>query len=379
MTNRTRRTLLFASLTALALALVIFAAVQIRRHSAPEAARLLPQSNAVVYFNVNIVRRLAGYKPGNISHDPDYQKVIDATGFEPERDLDEVAVAIHATVNGQRRFSYIFIGHYDFGKVSTYLKSISREVERYRDLDIYSIPVEDRTVRVCLFGVDMAAVSNQDDPSVIHGMIDRYKEIALPFGGPGLVQDYYRHVPLGSLAWGIVRIPPAPKDPRAARELPLPGGIDIFVPSSSTMVASARFLTSLDFKAEFFTASEADAKHFVDQAQTFLFLFQSIQSSAKLNGNDPDVRAVVDGFQFSQEKDRAILKANIPLAFIKKVFSESTVEMTSPATPAAPAQTPATSAPPANKPDAKSEVKKPATKSPEPKSSETKAPDTTKK
>ena len=76
---------------------------------------------------------------------------------------------------------------------------------------------------------------------------------------------------------------------------------------ASTMVASMRFLTALNFKAEFFTASEEDAKHFVDQAQTFLALFQSIQSSAQLNGSDPDVKAVFNSFHFEQQHDRAIL------------------------------------------------------------------------
>ncbi len=327
MTVKTRRTILFAAIFTVVLIAVIAIAVQLRRRSAPEAARLLPQSDAIVYFDVSTVRKLTGYKSGTTPHDPDYQKIIDATGFEPERDLDEVAAAVHSTPSGETRFSYIFIGHYDFGKVSGYLKSISKNVEKYRDIDVYEIPVENRTVRVALLGLDMAAVSNMDDPLVLHGMMDRYKEIALPFGGPGLVQDYYKHVPLGSLAWGIMRIPPAPKDPRAARNMALPGGIDIFVPSSSTMVASIRFLTSLNFKAEFFTASEADAKHFVDQAQTFLNLFQSIQTSARLNGSDPDVKAVFDSFQFSQEKERAILKADIPLSFIKKVFTEPPTEL----------------------------------------------------
>jgi hypothetical protein len=168
----------------------------------------------------------------------------------------------------------------------------------------------------------MAAVSNVDDASVVRGIIDRSKELALPFGGPQLVTEYYKHVPIGSLAWGLMRIPAAPKDPRAARNLSLPGGIDIFVPSSSTMVASVRFITSLDFKAEFFTASEDDAKHFVDQAQTFLALFQSIQSSAQLSGSDPDVKAVFSSFHFEQQKERAILTADIPLGFIKKIFNE---------------------------------------------------------
>jgi hypothetical protein len=322
MTVKTKRTALIASLVTLAVITVFLIAIQVRRHSAPEAVRLLPQADAIVYFDVKTVRRLTNFKAGNSSHDPDYQNIIDETGFEPERDLDQVAVGVHSSAAHETRFSYVFIGHYDFGKVSSYLKKTSREVERYRDMDIYEIPVENRTVRVALLGLDMAAVSNVDDASVVRGIIDRYKELALPFGGPQLVKDYYQYVPIGSLAWGLMSIPPAPKDPRAARNLSLPGGIDIFVPSSSTMVASVRFITSLDFKAEFFTASEDDAKHFVDQAQTFLALFQSIQSSAQLSGSDPDVKAVFSSFRFEQQKERAILTADIPLGFIKKIFNE---------------------------------------------------------
>jgi len=344
MTAKTRRTALFATTLLVVMAAFIVAAIQLHRHSAPEAARLLPQSDAVVYFDVKTVRRLTSFKPGSTPHDPDYQQIIDVSGFDPERDLDQVAVAIHSSAVHEARFSYVFVGHYDFEKVSGYLKTVSRAVERYREIDVYEISVENRIVRVALLGLDMAAVSNTDDPAVLRGMIDRYKEIALPFGGPGLVQDYYRYVPIGSLAWGVVRIPAAPQDPRAARNMSLPGGIDIFVPSASTMVASIRFLTSLDFRAEFFTASEADAKHFVDQGQTFLTLFQSIQSNAQLNGSDPDVKAVFNSFQLSQEKDRAVLKADIPLGFIKKLFTEQ--ELAPPAQPA-----------PATPPPAKEEKK----------------------
>src|SRR5206468_10068798 len=82
--------------------------------------------------------------------------------------------------------------------------------------------------------------------------------------------------------------------------------------------------------AEFFTASEEDAKHFVDQAQTFLALFQSIQSSAQLSGSDPDVKAVFNSFHFKQEKDRAILTADVPMGLIKKMFTEQPVQLSAP-------------------------------------------------
>jgi len=64
-------------------------------------------------------------------------------------------------------------------------------------------------VRVALLGIDIAAVSNTESPDTIHGMIDRYKQAALPFRGPPLVSDYYRRVPLGSIIWTIGRPPAA--------------------------------------------------------------------------------------------------------------------------------------------------------------------------
>src|SRR3569832_1694754 len=110
MTIKTRRTVFITALLVLGIAAVILVAVQVRRHSAPEAARLLPNSEAIVYFDVKTVRRLTGFQGTNGPHDPDYQKVIDSTGFEPERDLDEVAVAVHSTANNETRLAYIFIG-----------------------------------------------------------------------------------------------------------------------------------------------------------------------------------------------------------------------------------------------------------------------------
>ena len=84
-----------------------------------------------------------------------------------------------------------------------YLRQHARSAEAYRDVDVFSFPIENRTLRVALLAIDTVAISNVDDPDVIHGIIDRFKKVALPFGGPSLVRDYYRKIPLGSLLWAI--------------------------------------------------------------------------------------------------------------------------------------------------------------------------------
>lgn len=353
MTNRTRKTLLYSGIALAIIAAAIVSLVILRKASAPQAVRLLPEADAVVYVDIKSVRRLTSFelqpKP---PHDPAYEQFIRETGFEFERDLDEAAFAVHSGGSGhENRYSEVFVGHYDAARVSAYLKKASSNVEHYEDTDIYNVPVENRTVRVALLGIDSAAISNSEDASIIRGMIDRHKKIGNPFGGPSLVAHYYKHVPLTSLVWGIVQIPSAPKDTGTARSMTLPGGIDIFVPSASTMVASIRFLTDIHAKAEFFTSSEADSKHFVDQAGAFLALFQSLQSSAQLSGRDPDVKAVFESIKVEQKGTRAILSADIPLGFLKKLFSESPTELA-----------PQMSQP--EQPPSKAEEKSPAKKSP---------------
>lgn len=300
-------------------------AALLHRGVAPEAARLLPDADGFVYVNLKSIRLLTSFSSQpSLTKDPEYQKFVDATGFEFERDLDHAAFAIHANGNGSdKRYSEVFVGRYDSTRMAEYLKKISRKTELYRDLTIYSIPIENRTVRVVFLGIDSVAISNLDDPSVIRGIVDRHKKLALPFGGPALVSKYYAHVPIGSQVWALMEIPPAPKDPRAARSLTLPGGFDIFVPSSSTMVASVRALTSIQARAVFYTQSEDDARHFADQATTFLGVLKTLQPNSSASDKDQDMRKVLDDIHVEQKEERAILTVELPISVLKKVFSQT--------------------------------------------------------
>ena len=155
-----------------------------------------------------------------VPHDPDYEQFIQATGFQFERDLDEAALAIHypakppgakTDTRQQPRFSEVFVGKVDGERLRAYLRQISSSVENYRTRDIYNIPLEGRTVRVAILGVDTVAASNLDDPQVIRGIIDRSRKLASPFGGPALLRQYYKEVPFASLGWAIFKIQPARK------------------------------------------------------------------------------------------------------------------------------------------------------------------------
>ncbi len=210
---RHRRRILWIILAVLLVAGAITTAVLLRKRAAPDVVRLLPNADAILYVNLEPVRLLTdlGKKPPT-NREPDYEEFVRQTGFEFERDLDRAALAIHygqpkGKSEGATRYSEILQGHFDGQRITEYLRKLSKDVEHYRDFDIYIIPLEGRTLRVVLLGVDTAAASNTEETDAIHGMVDRYKQAALPFAGPDLVRDYYARVPLGSVVWTIAQIP----------------------------------------------------------------------------------------------------------------------------------------------------------------------------
>src|SRR5713226_5995018 len=201
-------------LAVLLVAAAVAAVVELRKHAPPEPARLLPGADGFVYIDLKWLRwaDVAKHLPA-VPHDPEYEQFIQATGFQFERDLQEAALAVHyasPATGGETRFSEIFVGKIDGDRVRAYLKSLASSMDNYRSIDIYNIPLENRTLRVAILGVDTVAVSNHDDPAVIRGIVDRSRKLASPFGGPALLRQFYKHVPLTSLAWAIFRVEPQP-------------------------------------------------------------------------------------------------------------------------------------------------------------------------
>src|SRR3569833_1680169 len=91
MHKRTRRTLLVVAGVLVLLAVAVF----LRSKAPPEAARLLPESDGIIYFNLKPVHtflRIYFHPPRRL---PDYQHFVDATGVDKEQNLDSAAIALH--------------------------------------------------------------------------------------------------------------------------------------------------------------------------------------------------------------------------------------------------------------------------------------------
>src|SRR5258708_24147833 len=216
---RIRRTFPIALAVVVVAAAVTFA-VQLRKNAPPEPARLLPGADGFVYADFSWARKANGGKllfP--VAHDPEYERFIQETGFDFERDLDAVAFAIHYPQNWpgggsgggapEPRFSEVFTGRFDGSKCLAYLKRTAQSVEKYNSIDIFTIPLYGRSFRIALLGVDTVAASNHDDPAVIRGMVDRSRRLASPFGGPALLRRYYKRVQLASPVWLVARVEPS--------------------------------------------------------------------------------------------------------------------------------------------------------------------------
>jgi hypothetical protein len=327
-------------LAVVVIAAAVTLAVQLRKHAPPEPARLLPGADAFFYVNLGAARRVnLGKDLPPVSHDPEYERFIRETGFQFERDLDKAAFAIHYPAkwpgggtggpSPEVRFSEVLEGKFQGDRLTDYLRHMAQSVENYRSVDIFTILLEGRSLRVALLSADSIAASNHDDPAVIHGMIDRSRRLASPFGGPALLRQYYKHVQLASLAWVIARIDPS--SPEA-------GGWNTVITTPATLVVSGSALNPLHplaqtvhLRAEAFSQSTDEARAIADKANVFIAMTHAAESSVGTHGTDADVKALFDSLQIKQEGDHVVLTAAMPFGFLRKMLSGSGAESTEPA------------------------------------------------
>jgi hypothetical protein len=341
-----RRTIVILGV-AILVAAVVALIVVLRRNAPPEAARLLPEADAVFYINVGMLRRAGVFSRMQGSmQEPEYLEFVRKTGFQFERDLDEAAFAVHTaqpspsaprTSNDDYpRFSEVFIGKFDSDRGTAYFRTLATQTEQYRDATIYNIPHEGRTVRVALLGADIAAISNTESSDPIHTIIDRYRRVALPFSGPSMLATHYRHVPFASLAWLITRIVSASTTPGdAGPGLRSPAWLRD-VAGGSTLVASLRFIGVLQLRMEAFADDAGRARQIAENANAFLSLFRSVESSVQVSGTDPDVKAVLASIVVQHDGSSAVLKADVPIGLLKKIATDAPSQVTAPTAPTEP-------------------------------------------
>jgi hypothetical protein len=322
MRKRTRYSLLLM----LALVAALSVAVWLRKTAPPEVARLLPESDAIIYVNLRPIRAATHFDRPQISRDPDYQRFIDATGIVPERDLDKVAFALHRMddpkgPNGPVAYSEVFEGRFDGERLSHYLASIATAREDYAGHTIYTLPIEGRHLRIAQLGYDTIAASNMPTPEQIHSILDRYHAAASPFSGSSLLAARYSDVPLLSTAWGIGHVGLPFSESGRIRIF----GLELPLAADTTFVASLRpGVGTLRLRVEQIAPTEAEAARSAQVLGTLLQILQAIQPNVQAEADKTDADAMRDftsSIKVEQHKDHAILTASVPIALLKKIVT----------------------------------------------------------
>jgi hypothetical protein len=302
-------------------AVLLFLAVAIflRSKAPPEAARLLPESDGILYFNIKPVRSFLPRNPKPPARVPEYQQFIDAIGIDPERDLDEAAIALHrmkdpSGPNGPVAYSMVLVGKITGKKLNAWLDTHAASRDSYAGHTIYNIPSEGRTVRVAQIGYDMVAVSNTPTPEQIHSMLDRHATAAWPFAGSSLLRQHYSDVPmlpLPSLAWGV-------------GEIGLPfsesGAINIFgfslpLESDSIIIASVTPALSLggalNVKVVEIAPSIGKAASQTSALNVLLILARGITDPLADNAANNSLKELLKTAEITQKRDRVVITATL--------------------------------------------------------------------
>ncbi len=319
MRKRTRYSLLL--MLALVAALVV--AVILRKTAPPEVARLLPESDAILYANLRPLRAATHFDRTPITRSPEFAHFIEASGIIPERDIDAAAFALHRMddprgPNGPVAYSEVFEGRFDGARLNRYLASIASAHEDYAGHIVYTVPVEGRALRIAQLGYDTVAASNMPTAEQIHAMLDRYRAAASPFAGSSLLAARYSDVPILATAWGIGHV----GLPFSERGRITIFGIGLPLPEDTTFVASLRYVGAVHLRIEQIAPTEADAASSADSLTALIHLVQDIQPKVDAQA-DPAQAAAIREFtrsiQVEQKHDRAILTASVPTELIRRL------------------------------------------------------------
>lgn len=318
MHRRTRRTLLIVAAVLALLAVAVF----LRSKAPPEAARLLPESDGIVYVNLKPFRAFFRHKalrPPRYA--PSYQEFIDATGIDWERDLDQAAIALHRMKdpngpNGPVAYSMVLVGKITGDRLNAWLAAHAASRDTYNGHTIYNIPSEGRTVRISQIGYDMVAVSNTPTPEEIHSIIDRHSTAAWPFAGSALLRRHYHEVPLLSLAWGVGQIGlPFSKS----------GAISIFgfqlpLQTDTTIIASVSptlpVPSALRLRVEEIAPNEQAAAGQSASLATLVTMARGFTAPLAPDAANNGLKELLSTAEVTHHRERVVLTATLPPSFL---------------------------------------------------------------
>jgi hypothetical protein len=307
--------------------LFLAVAVFLRSKAPPEAARLLPESDGIIYINLKPFHTFFHREMKPPQRVPEYQQFVDATGIDWEQDLDQVAISLHRMPNpngpnGPVAYSMVLVGKLTGNRLNNWLEAHAAARESYAGHTIYSVPSDGRTVRVAQIGYDMLAVSNTPTPEQIHSMIDRHRTAALPFAGSSLLAQHYHEVPLLALAWGVGQIGLPFSESGAIRIF----GFSLRLADDSTIIASVTpeipKVGTLRLKVEEIAPSEDVAANQAATLATLVTLARGFTAPLFPNTANNGLKELLKTAEVTQERNRVVVKATLSPSMLSGMAAE---------------------------------------------------------
>ncbi len=307
------------SLALLALALLA-GWVYLQKQAPPRCARLLPESQAIVYLDLAPIRAATHFDRHPVPHDPAYQQFINATGIDLERDLREAAFALQRSdnpfgPNGPVAYSEVFTGRFDPARLTGYLAANAASQESYAEHTIYSVPSDGRTVRIVVLDSATVGISNTPTAEQIHAILDRARGWSSPFGGPTLLTAHYRDVPLLSLAWGVgeIGLPFAENGQLRLFGFTLP------IPLDATLVASLRWSGALRMRVEEIAPGQTAAAASAGALRGLIEIGRLAENNLPDSLTDANALALLQSAVVTQTGNRAVLETTLPQHLLERL------------------------------------------------------------
>jgi hypothetical protein len=293
--------------------LVLAAAIYLRFKAPPEAARLLPESDGIIFVNLRPIRALLHGDAKPVTRAPEYQAFIDATGIDWERDLEEAAVALHRMPdprgpNGPVAYSMVLVGKLDGKRLAAYLEAHAAGKESYDAHTIYSLPSEGRTVRIAQIGYDTVAISNTPTEEQIHSMLDRHRTAALPFSGSTLLAEHYAEMPILSVAWGMGQIGLPFTENGAIHVF----GMNLPIEPDTTFLASVHWAGALKLRLTEIATSEGTAVSQAANLNVLLALARGATVGLAAGPANDSLKEALRTAVITQKHNRVEIDATLP-------------------------------------------------------------------
>jgi hypothetical protein len=291
----------------------------------PAPARLLPEANAYLFIDLEPIRATGIFRQlAEVELDPEYQKFVQQTGIQFERDLDQTAMAIHwpGASTAETRYSEVFVGRFDAPRLRAYLEEVADSKQPHRGTDTFSISLPGRVLRVAIPAPQQVIASNATRSELFLAMLDRAKNRSTGSRGPLLLRQYYPHIPAGSPVWAIMRF--SPGHGRTEPALALPRGLSIEIPRDTVLLLSLRFIGALELRAEAFMKSEMEAEQLATGLKARLSLFQTVLG-AQPDVNGGKFKRLLESFRIQKEKNRVVMSTSADPGLLREIFSASPV------------------------------------------------------